>query len=180
VHEKANEIWAPVPGTEYYEISTHGRYRSYRGYGGLKLSTPKMLKPRNSNGYRAVTIYGNGGKRNGRQTYIHILMLTAFVGPCPPGMEASHKDGNRSNNVLLNLEWKTHAANMKDKFIHGTTGKGEQNAMAILNPWKVEMIRFLHLCLPKDKRPTFKETGKIFNVCAAAIHNVISGKTWKT
>lgn len=45
---------------------------------------------------------------------VHRLILEAFVGPCPDGMEARHKDGNPGNNRLDNLAWGTKEENTED------------------------------------------------------------------
>lgn len=54
---------------------------------------------------------------------VHRLVLMAFVGPCPSGMEACHNDGDPSNNSLSNLRWDTHKNNMADCIKHGTRKK---------------------------------------------------------
>jgi hypothetical protein len=51
---------------------------------------------------------------------VHTLVLEAFVGPCLPGMECCHRDGNPANNRLDNLRWDTRAANRRDMLRHGT------------------------------------------------------------
>lgn len=48
--------------------------------------------------------------RRGGCTYtifVHRLVLESFVGPCPPGRQCHHKDSNRLNDCLGNLEWVT-------------------------------------------------------------------------
>jgi hypothetical protein len=52
--------------------------------------------------------------------YVHRLVLKAFVGPCPEGMEGCHWDGDACNNKLDNLRWATHAENVEDSIRHGT------------------------------------------------------------
>lgn len=47
-------------------------------------------------------------------------MLTAFVGPCPPGMMARHRNGNPADNRVENLRWGTQSENMLDAVEHGT------------------------------------------------------------
>ena len=49
---------------------------------------------------------------------VHRLLLAAFVGPCPEGMECRHLDGNRLNNKLENLCWGTHYENIQDRTRH--------------------------------------------------------------
>ena len=46
--------------------------------------------------------------------YIHRLVLETFTGPCPPGQEGCHDDGDPSNNRLENLRWDTKSANAAD------------------------------------------------------------------
>lgn len=59
---------------------------------------------------------------------VHRLVLEAFVGPCPPGMECRHfPDRDPTNNRLDNLSWATRKQNMEDKASHGTNRKGVPN-----------------------------------------------------
>lgn len=51
---------------------------------------------------------------------VHRLVLEAFVGPCPEGMEGCHGDGDPTNNSLGNLRWDTATSNQLDKVRHGT------------------------------------------------------------
>jgi HNH endonuclease len=51
---------------------------------------------------------------------VHTLVLQAFVGPCPAGMEACHYDGDKANNKLGNLRWDTKRANELDAIRHRT------------------------------------------------------------
>lgn len=60
--------------------------------------------------------------RNGatKRQWVHRLVLSAFTGPCPPGMECCHNDGDPSNNRPENLRWDTRSSNARDKRVHGT------------------------------------------------------------
>lgn len=73
--------------------------------------------------------------------YVHHLVLLAFVGPCPDGMECCHWDGNGANNALSNLRWDTHQANAQDRVRHGTSDQGERNPCAKLTTEQVKGIR---------------------------------------
>lgn len=73
--------------------------------------------------------------------YVHRLVLIAFVGPCPDGMEACHEDGNVLNNALPNLRWDTPSANAADKIRHGTHKQGIQMPCAKLTTEEVLRIR---------------------------------------
>ena len=45
--------------------------------------------------------------------YLHVLVAEAFLGPCPKGKEANHRDGDRKNNAASNLEFVTHSQNVR-------------------------------------------------------------------
>lgn len=66
-----------------------------------------------------VTLYFPGGPGTPHVLLVSQLVLKAFVGPRPRGMEGCHNDGNASNNYLSNLRWDTHHENMRDVERHG-------------------------------------------------------------
>lgn len=66
----------------------------------------------------AITPLTVNGKPYGKTT--HSLILSAFKGKRPDGMQACHNDGNRTNNHISNLRWGTHRDNIEDKYKHGT------------------------------------------------------------
>lgn len=107
--------WKPVPGYKgRYEVSDDGQIRSGRrkgAPGGLLKASPDCL------GYPSVSLCKPGGQQTAR---VHTLVLSAFVGPKPAGMEARHLDGDRTNNRLSNLVWGTHSENLEDQVAHGT------------------------------------------------------------
>ena len=50
---------------------------------------------------------------------VHRLVLEAFVGPAPDGMDGCHRDDDKDNNTLDNLYWGTRAENMADQVRNG-------------------------------------------------------------
>lgn len=106
------EDWAPIPGLSDYEASNLGQIR--------RLSRQQVLPQHRGNdiGHRRVTVKPHGRSYCGM--YVHRLVLMAFVGPCPEGMQACHNDGNARNNHLSNLRWDTPSSNMHDRVKHGT------------------------------------------------------------
>lgn len=120
-----NEEWRPVVSYEgWYEVSNRGRVRSINRVGVHPKSGPskyagRILKinPRES-GHCYVSL-----ARNGLVAVlgVHRLVLEAFVGPCPDGMEGCHNNGDPANNRVENLRWDTHANNMHDVIEHGTS-----------------------------------------------------------
>ena len=102
------------------------------------------------------------------------LVLMAFVGPCPEGMESCHWDGNCRNNNLNNLRWDTPMENTKDKLRHGTESTGERNHTAKLTRKAVRKIRELYM----TGKYNYKKLTRMFGVTAATLTPIMSGKTW--
>jgi hypothetical protein len=118
------EVWRGVQGWErLYEVSDQGRVRSLdrvvsKPNWGTFIRKGKILKPGVNKGYQTVTLQDRSHSRIERRL-IHQVVLTAFVGPCPTGMETRHLDGNRSNNRATNLAWGTRVQNAADRDHHG-------------------------------------------------------------
>lgn len=90
-------------------------------------------------GYMKVTL-----RRGGKNHYpcVHRLVLEAFVGPCPPGMQACHfPDPDPGNNRLGNLRWDTVKANCADRRAHRTDPSGSRNRAAKLDEETVVAIK---------------------------------------
>lgn len=118
------EMWRPVIGGEgYYEVSDLGRVRSLprvimRKNGMPHTVTGEVLKThRRSDGRFRADLHLLSGRR---QALVHRLVLEAFVGPEPGGMEGCHCDGDPANNRLENLRWDTPSGNTLDSVRHGT------------------------------------------------------------
>lgn len=115
------EEWRDVPGYEgMYAVSSLGRVRSLpRLTGGPRPRrvAERILRPmRARHGYLAVELRGGGARRVPK---VHQLVLLAFVGPPPKGMETRHLDGNPANNKIDNLRYGTRHENMQDRVHHG-------------------------------------------------------------
>lgn len=99
-----NEIWKPVPEFEgRYEVSTEGRVRSWVNNYGNRRNEPKILNPRNDrDGYSKVALCNKGKMNN---FLVHRLVAMTFIQnplnlPC-----INHKDEDKTNNRIDNLEW---------------------------------------------------------------------------
>ena len=77
----------------------------------------------------------------GKRFSVHRLVLEAFVGPCPEGMECRHLNGDPSDNRVENLAWGTHQDNMDDRSKHGTTACGERSGAARFASREIQDIR---------------------------------------
>lgn len=110
------EYWKPVLGYEgLYEVSNCGRVRSLDTYrkgrnGSIIFCKGKILKPfKNTQGYLKVVLCKNGKVKTFR---VHRLVAEAFISnpdnlPC-----VNHKDENKQNNVVSNLEWCSYSYNI--------------------------------------------------------------------
>lgn len=126
----AGEEWRPIPGYDPdYQVSSLGRVRSRkrRGARGWQLAPCprcgfvrgdnslrgwKLLAGSfNTNGYTQVGILRIGAHR-ATEVMVHKLVLLAFVGPCPDGMESMHANNIRSDCRLENLSYGTKKQNM--------------------------------------------------------------------
>lgn len=106
-----NERWAWIPGYEYiYKVSDRG---SIRSLGGRVL----RAHPINEIGHLQVGLSKDGVRKT---KYIHRAVLEAFVGPCPPGMQCRHLNGDAGDNRLENLAWGTPSEDNYDRVRHGT------------------------------------------------------------
>lgn len=100
------EEWRSVVGYEdFYLVSNRGRVQNRKRLG--RFISPTVTK----RGYRRVQLHNRGRSKT---FAVHRLVLEAFVGPCPEGMETCHRDCNPANNNLSNLRWDTHPENIKD------------------------------------------------------------------
>lgn len=123
-NEIATEEWRPVVGYEgYYEVSSFGRVKSLKRVVPGRPGVPRPVRERilarvlNDSGYPIVTLRKDGKRSLHR---VHRLVLVAFVGPAPEGLQGCHNDGDSTNNHLTNLRWDSVSANAKDRIRHGT------------------------------------------------------------
>lgn len=115
--EKINEEWRPVVGYEgWYEVSNYGRVRSLDRYvnaknGSAELKKGVLLEQRdNGKGYLRVTLSKNGKVKQPR---VHRLVAEAFI-PNPDNLpEVNHKNFDKSDNRVENLNWCSHIQNIR-------------------------------------------------------------------
>ena len=111
-----SEEWRSVVG-ELYEVSNLGGVRRSRPRGdGHK---PGQLSPVvRSSGYPTVCLYKDKRRRD---IEVHALVANAFIQQRPAGWEVNHRDGNKENNTVTNLEYLTHSENQRHAFVTGLT-----------------------------------------------------------
>lgn len=145
------EVWKDVVGYEgRYRVSNFGRVESQPN---KRRTTALILKQsaHKTAGHMIVNLTSEeGGKWRQKCHWVHRLVLEAFVGPCPEGMEACHNDGNPANNRLENLRWDTSKGNAADRRLHGTDAIGEKNPAAKLTEEGVRLIKRRIACGEAD------------------------------
>ena len=163
------EEWRPVPGYEgLYEVSDLGRVRS------LKFSPPRAIgQGASSHGYLQVGLSHRGERV--RMFRVHRLVLEAFRGPCPSGMEALHGNNDRADASLVNLAWGTPARNQGDRARDHTTNRGEKCANAKLT-W--EEVCTIREALAADDCPSLSVLSERFGVGPSTLSKIRLGKRW--
>ena len=173
------EQWKEIPDFPGYEVSDHGRIRSYLKYVGackweIAQEPQRILKPapsHNGKGYLFVRLSVNGMIH---YRSIHTVVLISFMGLPPKNCECLHNDNNKLNNHLINLSWGTHKQNCKDRSRQGTSAIGETHPSAKLTKDKVIKIRYL-----ASTGLSQSALSKLFGTNQSNIGAIIHRHTWK-
>jgi hypothetical protein len=151
--------------TDYprYEASSEGDIRN-KETGRFLLGTP------NTWGYIQVGLTHE--KLATRKLILkHIIIAKMFLGDKPPGMQTNHRNGNKKDNRLLNLEYVTPKENSQHAYKTGLSKgcSGEKNGRAILTNGQVEELRKLKGFF------TYKELGVVFGIAESTVSNIMTG-----
>lgn len=171
------EEWRPIPGFYQYEASSLGRVRS------LKFRPIRILKPWSRKGYETVSL-----SIKGRMTKraVHHLVLEAFVGARPHGLEGCHENGQKDDNRLSNLRWDTHAANAHDTnadgrrsvdhLRRGLTSTQRQRGYAGIKLTPVQVVEIRAKWIPH--KYSMPKLAKEYGVHRSMIQAILDGKAW--
>ena len=169
------ELWRDIPGYEgCYQVSTLGRVRSlprvvpvYDRVRGVAYARPcpgKILRQAVCD--RAGHVSVHLGKYC-RGIPVHQLVLRAFYGPPPAGLEAMHLNGNPVDNRPENLRYGTHSENITDMY---RIGKGHMK----LTPEAVRQIRYGLSC-----GRSCRELAAVYGVSDSCIRNIWKGRRYQ-
>ena len=178
------EIWKPIPGFEgYYEASNLGRIRSINeinvfvrkdGKEIRRKHNCKILKPifDGKKFYLQVSLSKNGVSK---RYLIHRLIAKTFIDNPLNLPEVNHKDEDKTNNCVSNLEWCDHKYN-NNYGSKKTSSNGENNSM---NKFPEEVIREVKkLYIPKDKEFGATALSKKYNMSITHIVAIAKGRKW--
>lgn len=175
------ECWADCPVfPDRYEISNKGNVRSKqylktgRNSGGIFSFMTKqkpVAKTLNRDGYYQVRLSRNGSKVS---RTVHRLVALAFL-PVQEGRGCvNHKDSNRVNNCVSNLEWCTQQENVKHSYDTGSNSNAkEKHPQAIYNEEVARQIREL---VAKGIKP--REIATMLNVNYWSVIKIKNNKLW--
>lgn len=107
---KKGRVWKIVKNTKHYLVSRCGIIKNAKTGRELKAS-------RNNRGYLCSSVAFKD--KGSRPELIHRIVATAFIRPPNPGEQVNHKDGDKTNNHVSNLEWVTASENIKHAITTG-------------------------------------------------------------
>jgi hypothetical protein len=163
------EVWRSWRNGDY-EVSNLGRVR--RATPGRRTWPGRLMKPLKMKiGYLQVkpTIEGKNV-----QTYVHWMVAEVFLGPRPPDTDINHIDGDKTNNVVANLEYVSHAANMQHAGRAGLMVCGEAHSRAKLTEEKVREMR-----ADSEAGVSGRELSERYGVSRGAVSQIVNRQKWK-
>lgn len=164
------ERWEGIPDT-YYEVSNKGNIRNLK----TKRLSKQYTTSTSDRLYVKVRMKGN---KKFKHLNVAREVAKAFLKK-PEGKEfVNHKDGNKQNNDVNNLEWCTRSENEKHAFANNlkTPTRGEKSGRAKLK-WKdVDFIRENYI--PYNQEFSIRALARRFDVSKTTIECILLNKTW--
>lgn len=161
------EEWKNIEGFEnLYQISNLGRFKSF------KYKQARILRKGDAMGYEIIRLFNN------KKIYtlkVHRLVASHFIENQDNKPEVNHKNGNKKDNTVFNLEWVTKSENIRHAISTGLRSVkiGESHGYSKLNEDQAKKIKYELNHLGNS------ELAKLFNVNRATIYMVKQNKNWK-
>lgn len=159
------EEFKEIPNFPGYSVSKDGRIINSRKW-ELCISSNK--------GYRQARLKRADGQF--KNVLLHRVVVETFLGPIPAGHWVNHKNGDKSDNRLENLEIGTPKFNHEHArdVLKRKWSQGENHTRAAMTHLTIEAIRAL-----AKLGWTQAHLAEVFLVSQPTIQHIVSGKTWK-
>lgn len=167
VEDFSHEIWRDVVNYEgLYQVSNFGRVKSFYGI-GENLLTPSA----NKSGYQYVVLTKNKVRKSCK---VHTLVACAFLVNLENKPAVHHRDGNRSNNRVDNLEWVTYRENSAYAVQMGRYNKKDTFSIPQAKLTSDNVIYIRTHYIPRHREFGANALARKFNVCTNTIYNVVN------
>jgi hypothetical protein len=167
---QSSEVWKNIIGYEgYYQVSSFGNVKSL----GNKFTRKERflkLSPQ-SKGYLTVVLQKNATRK---MMLVHRLVAEHFISNTEYKPQVNHINGDKTDNVIENLEWVSHRENLDHAIKNNLTLKGEENRNSKLKDIDVVKIHSL-----LQKGVTTKELSESYNVSYSTIDGIRTNRYWK-
>lgn len=154
-------MWKEIPNFPGYEVSPEGEVRSWLRE-DIHYMTPQLC----NRGYHQLNLMKNGKRY--RRT-VHGMVAAAYLGGWKPKV-VNHKNGNKLDNRVDNLEWVTSAENSKHAFDTGLQKSGQDHHHSTVSDSTIDSIRKLKGLHRQNV------IAKMLGVSTALVSLVLSGK----
>lgn len=172
------EDWKDIKGFEgCYKISNTGKVLSNGGWQGRKRLPPSIRTiSLTKDGYEKVRLVYYGKDKTCR---IHRLVAEAFISNPDNKDTVNHKDGNKTNNTVSNLEWIDRKEQMYHAYGFGlkTSRIGSENSNSKLTDDEVREIRKTYI--PQSEEFGTVALGKKYGVTNRVIGLIVNFKSYK-
>ena len=169
--ENKNEVWAKINGYEDYEVSSCGRVRSnkcWHGNGQVMMNIVKNNRP-----YSTINLCKNS---HAKKFLVHRLVASAFLDNPLKLPQVNHKNCNKKDNRIENLEWVTALDNNKHAVKAGLWDFRAGKCKLAKMTWdKVREIRRIY----RKGSTSYRKLGKEFGLSFFGIRQIVLNHTWK-
>lgn len=175
-----NELWKEMDefGSEFL-VSNYGRIKrkSRIWYSGRNNSIKKYIKESIvkqrvvTDGYVKTTISYNGIKKS---YAVHRLVAKYFIANILNKPEVNHKDGNKTNNMMNNLEWVTKSENM----IHSVNVLNNRKGRYCIPPLTKDVANRIRIERNNNPKLSYRILSKMFNCSISQAYNAINKNTY--
>jgi len=175
-----DQKWLPIPRepfSKYYEVSNDGKVRRIPA----KINDGRFIRggemaPVLVKGYHLVLLQANGKKWMPR---VHQLVALTFLGEPPgamgrTGYTVNHKNFNKLDNNLSNLEWMTAKENHDHAVLNGRKSRGENHYKSVLTEEIVRSMRSM-----RNLGHKVKDIANHFGFKEHVASDVLLGRCWK-